>query len=129
MEVVLSGYAHVATGICQVDEYDSNAYVYHQKFRIAPNKMTGWKRLVGQEVPVEAYSDILTVAGSSVFPAAVVDLEDVDGDAVAGGPVSASQTARRLTSVVNGPQTAKATQPALDMWIPLTQLHQTIGGK
>jgi hypothetical protein len=94
--------------------------MYHQKFKIAPNKMTGWKRLVGQEVPVEAYSDLMSIAGTSNYPAAAVDLEDVNGDAAAAAPVSFSQTARRLTQVVNGPQTAKAVQPALDLWCPLT---------
>ncbi len=102
-----------------LDEYTAEAYMYHQKYRIAPNKMTGWKRLVGQEVPVEAYSDIMSISGTSTFPAGVVDLEDVNGDAAAAGPVSASQTARRLTQVVNGPQTPKAIQPALDLWVPL----------
>ncbi len=93
--------------------------MYHQKFRIMPGKMTGWKRLVGQEVPIEAYSDLLSVSGTSNFPAAIVDLEDVNGDAAGGAPVSSSQYARRLTQIVNGAQTPKATQPALDMWVPL----------
>lgn len=100
-----------------LDEYGSESYMFHQKFQVAPNKMTGWKRLVGQEVPIEAYSDILSVAGAG--SSAIADLEDVNGDAAAGAPVSASQTARRLSQIVNGAQTPKATQPALDLWIPL----------
>ncbi len=103
-----------------LDDYVSEAYIYHQKFRIAPNKMTGWKRLVGQEVPLDAYSDLMSINGTSNFAAVAVDLEDVNGDAAAGATVSATQTARRLTQIVNGPQTPKATQPALDLWIPLT---------
>jgi hypothetical protein len=102
-----------------LDEYTSEAYMYHQKFKVAPNKQVGWSRLVGQEVAIDAYSDILSVAGSSNYPASVTDLEDVNGDAAGAAPVSASQTTRRLTQVVNGPQTPKAVQPALDMWIPL----------
>lgn len=93
--------------------------MFFQKFRIPPNKMTGWKRLVGQEVPIEAYSDIMTVAGTSTYPADLTDLNDVNGDAAAGGPISASQTTRRLSQVVSGPQTPKAQQPALDLWTPL----------
>lgn len=102
-----------------LDEYTAEAMMYHQKFRVAPNKMTGWKRLVGQEVPVDAYSDLMAVAGTSNFSSVVADLEDVNGDAAAGAPVSASTTARRLSQIVNGPQTPKAVQPALDLWIPL----------
>jgi hypothetical protein len=102
-----------------LDEYTAEAYLFHQKFKVAPNKMTGWKRLVGQEVPVDAYSDLISVAGTSNYPAFAVDLEDVDGDAVVAAPTSAAQTARRLTQIVNGPQTPKATQPILDIWQPL----------
>lgn len=93
--------------------------MFYQKFRIAPNKMLGWKRLVGQEVPIEAYSDIISVAGKSSFPADVTDLIDVDGNAAVAGPVSSAQTTRRLSQVVNGPQTPKLLQPALDIWTPL----------
>jgi hypothetical protein len=103
-----------------LDEYSAEAYIYHQKFKVGPNKMTGWKRLVGQEVPIDAYSDVIAISGTSNYPAIAVDLEDVNGDAAAAAPISATQTARRLTQIVNGPQTPKATQPALDLWIPLT---------
>ncbi len=92
---------------------------FHQKFQVPPHKQTGWKRLVGQEVPIEAYSDLATVSGSSGFAAAASNLLDVNGDAVTGSPVSASQTARKLITVVNGPQTPKATQPILELWTPL----------
>lgn len=91
----------------------------HQKFKVQPGKLTGWKRLVGQEVPIEAYSDLISVSGTSAWPASIVDLTDVNGDAVFGAPVSASNTSRQYGHVVNGPQTPKLTQPALDLWIPL----------
>jgi hypothetical protein len=102
-----------------LDEYTAEAMMYHQKFKVGPHKMTGWKRLVGQEVPMEAYSDLLSMAGKSSYATAVADLEDVNGDAASGAPTSASVTARKLLSVVSGPQTPKATQPALDLWVPL----------
>jgi hypothetical protein len=102
-----------------LDDYPSEAYIFHQKFKVLPHKMTGWKRLVGQEVPLDAYSDILSVSGASNFAAAAVGLLDVNGNAATGGVVNASQTARKLSQIVNGPQTPKATQPALDMWVPL----------
>jgi len=102
-----------------LDEYTTEAMLYHQKFRVGPHKMTGWKRLVGQEIPIEGYSDLVSIDGSSRYAAPVTDLVDVNGDAAAGGPVTASHSARRLSQVVSGPQTPKAQQPALEMWIPL----------
>lgn len=103
-----------------LDEYTAEAMMYHQKFKVAPHKMTGWKRLVGQEVPVEAYTDLSSIAGASAFPAAAANLLDVNGAAASGASVNQSVTARKLVQVVSGPQTPKLTQPALDMWVPLT---------
>lgn len=81
--------------------------------------MTGWKRLVGQELPVAGYTDLLSVAGASNYASALANLSDVNGTAAVGAPVNSNITARNLVNVVNGPQTPKATQPALDLWIPL----------
>ena len=113
-----------------LDEYTAEAMVFHQKFRVAPNKLVGWKRLVGQEVPIEAYSDPIAITGTSKWPSlpnpapvnansGPLDLIDQSGEAVVGAPVSSATTARKLVQVVNGPQTPKAVQPALDLWIPL----------
>jgi hypothetical protein len=93
--------------------------MFHHKFHVAPNKIDGWKRLVGQEVAVDGYSGLSAIAGASQWPAGVANLLDVNGAAVAGAPTTAASTARRLVKVVNGPQTPKLTQPSLDMWIPL----------
>lgn len=102
-----------------VDDYTSEAALFHEKFCVAPNKRVGWSRLVGQEVAVDAYSDLAGIAGASNWPAGVADLLDVNGVAAQGAPVSAAATARVVTRVVSGPQTPKATQPALEMWVPL----------
>ena len=104
-----------------MDNYTAEAMLFHEKYRVAPNKRTGWKRLVGQEVEVDAYSNLLAVKGSSNWPAQVANLLDVNGAAVVGAPVSAAATARVLTKVVSGPQTPQATQPALNLWVPLTR--------
>jgi hypothetical protein len=74
---------------------------------------------MGQEVPVEGYSDLLTVAGSSQFPTALTDIDDINGNPAAGAPVSSSVSARKIVQVVYGPQTPQATQPQLDIWAPL----------
>lgn len=102
-----------------LDDYTAEAMLFHQKFRVGPHKLTGWKRLVGQEVPVEATSDLISIAGTSNYGAAVAGLTDVNGNPAFGAPVNASVTARRVTQVVNGAQTPKAQQPALDLWVPL----------
>lgn len=102
-----------------LDEYTSEAMMYHQKFRVAPGKQTGWKRLVGQEVPQDAYSDLISISGASNYASQIVGLTDVNGAAVTGSPTNASSSCRRLTQVVNGPQTPQATQPILDLWVPL----------
>lgn len=101
-----------------LDEYTAEAALFHQKFKVAPNKLTGWKRLVGQEVPIEAYSDLSTVSGASSYNL-VSSTPNVNGATPLGWPVNSADTSRKLVQVVNGPQTAKATQPALDLWIPL----------
>ena len=38
-----------------LDEYTSTVYNFHRQFLVPTDKLTGWKRLVGQEVAEEAY--------------------------------------------------------------------------
>lgn len=102
-----------------LDDYTTEAIIFHQKFKVGPWKLTGWKRLLGQEVPVDAYSNLLAIAGASNYPAVIAGLEDVNGNAAAGAPVLQSGNARKVYQIVNGPQTPQATQPELDLWIPL----------
>lgn len=102
-----------------LDEYPTEAYIFFQKFRVPPHKMTGWKRLVGQEIEIDAYIEGTALAGTSNFASSAVDLKDVNGNDVAGGAKSFSESSRKLVKIVNGPQTAKLKQPALDLWIPL----------
>jgi hypothetical protein len=103
---------------------------FHRKFRLAPNKVTGWKRLVGQEVPVEAYTDLESFApyqplagpavqGAGPWNAVNLNLQSATGAGVVAAPVSPAITARKLMSVVSGYQTPQFQQPALDLWIPL----------
>ena len=99
-----------------LDEYTSEAYMFYQKFRVGPHKMTGWKRLLGQEVPVDAVSDMVSGTGITNYNVGAAATSST------GYPLSYTEsgaTIRRLTQVLNGPQTPKLTQPALDLWIPL----------
>jgi hypothetical protein len=103
-----------------LDEYDATAMIMHQKFKVQPGKEVGWNRLVGQENPVDCYTDLCSIAGASIWGAQHINLTAF-GTTTASpvSPVSSVLTARRQGKILNGYQTPKVTQPALDMWIPL----------
>lgn len=102
-----------------LDDYTTEALMFYMKHHVAPNKEVGWRRLVGQEVPIVGHTDLLSVAGQAKYAAAASNLTDVNGAAATGAPVNASVTARKQVSIVQGPQTPKAQQPALSLWVPL----------
>jgi len=97
-----------------LDEYDTLTYLYHDKFTVQPNKRVGWNRLVGQEVPITAVSELVSIDNVECMCSAGVDTLG----ARVGAP-EGNDTARQQTQVLNGPQTPKLVQPALEMWIPL----------
>lgn len=78
-----------------LDEYDSDVLNMHQKFFVTPNKQFGWNTNVGQENPKRGFVNVAETA--------------IVGDA----------GVRECRQFCDGPQTAKATQPAVEMWIPL----------
>jgi hypothetical protein len=80
-----------------MDEYYALDYIFENALKTLPHKKDALYRLVGQEVPVEAKTIPLTVLGVS----------------------GALDTSRRLGYILNGYQTPKATQPQLEMWVPL----------
>ncbi|MCK9604100.1 MAG: hypothetical protein M0R66_07070 [Candidatus Omnitrophica bacterium] len=100
-----------------LDTYTREATMFYRKFWILHDKEVGWKRLVGQEVPVEGFTSASAIAGANAFTAPIAGLADMTGAEV--GPADATITARKLIQVVSGPQTPKAMQPPLDLWIPL----------
>lgn len=108
-------HTYIVVNNAYLDDYLSDTYVFYQKFQVPPNKLSGWKRLVGQELPINAYTDLVSVAGASRYPGPASGL---DGSPGIGAPVATS-TARVLKTILNGPQTPQAVQPALEMWIPL----------
>jgi hypothetical protein len=102
-----------------LDSYGSNTAIFHHKFKILPHQMTGWKRLIGQEVPVDGYTDLLSIAGTTPYSSAVSNLLDVTGSAALGSLVNASTTCRKVVQIVHGPQTPQETQPIQSWWIKL----------
>jgi hypothetical protein len=75
-----------------LDKYDSDGYVMNRQFKVAPNKLVGWKRLVGQEVAKDAF---LEQTGTS------------------------SKANRVGVKVYDGYQTPKADHPALQFTVPM----------
>lgn len=75
-----------------LDSFTNDCYVTHRKFCIAPNKIDGYKRLVGQELSREAY----LAQSTSTQPLSRTKLE-----------------------VFDGYQTPRKSHPALEVTVPL----------
>lgn len=84
-----------------LDSYNDVCSMMYQKFHVPPHKKTGYNRLCGQEVPQDCWSG---VASSTIE-------RTVDASRVS----STAETSRYFKQVVNGPQTPKLTQPALEV--------------
>lgn len=80
-----------------LDDYDSEVMNFHEKFFVTPNKQIGWRRNVGQELPQPGFLDVNNANGRFGRGAGI----------------------RQQVYFLDGPQTPKPTQPAVDMWIPL----------
>jgi len=102
-----------------LDEYYTEAQVFNRKFRVSPGKLIGYKRLTGQEAIFEAISGLMNISGQSQWPAEALAVSSVTAAPAQAAPQLATDTARRLDYVLNGYQTPKLQQIALDMWIPL----------
>lgn len=75
-----------------LDEYFSNTMTAHRQFSVQPNKLTAYKRCMGQEVADEAYLDQAAATSNSW---------------------------RQAVTLTNGAQTPKTRQSTLEMFIPL----------
>lgn len=79
-----------------LDDYHSDVYNMHRQFRVSTDKMVGWKRNMGQEMPKHAYYQYNQTSGS-----------DAPGDS------------RAALSILDGHQTYKAAHEDLELFIPL----------
>lgn len=62
-----------------LDEYYYHSTNMHREFRVAPNKILGWKRCVGQELPLQdAFVKQATWAASGVAAASVTSRVGAD---------------------------------------------------
>jgi hypothetical protein len=75
-----------------LDYYENDVYPFYREFCVQPNKQVGYDRCMGQQVPIET----TTVTGGGRGSGLV-----------------------QKTQIATGPQTPLATQPALDLWIPM----------
>lgn len=86
-----------------LDEYTSDVSLMYDKFLIPVDKRYGFNILIGQENPQTAFTEQTAVAGQSPLR---------------GITATSTVTNRRQVTILNGPQTPKALQPALDLMIP-----------
>jgi hypothetical protein len=84
-----------------LDSYNDVCSMMFEKFHVPAHKRAGYNRLIGQETPQDCWS------GSAD---ATVE-RTVDGAQVS----SSSEVSRYYRQVVNGPQTPKLVQPALEV--------------
>lgn len=94
-----------------LDEYFDYTSAMLQKFTVAPNKVLGYNRLVGQENPLTGYS--------GPIQSEVSDPQGNSGPSALTGSMFGSDMndyCREVRSIVNGPQTPKLNQPALELW-------------
>ena len=82
-----------------LDHYERDVSTLHRDFKVQPNKEVGWARNVGQQVQRTGF---LNVSNNGY-----------------GTGLQAGAGVQQVVSVVDGPQTPKPTQDALEMWIPL----------
>jgi len=87
-----------------IDDYTAQSYVYFRNFRLPPQKVTGYYRDMGMELPRTAYSPLL-----------------VSGTAQTGSVnnVGYPLVARTSQQFYSGPQTPQAIQNTLNMWCKL----------
>jgi hypothetical protein len=74
-----------------LDQYDSNVMNFHYNFTVPDYKKRAWLQAIGQEIPESAY--LTANPGVDEY--------------------------RQQLAILSGPQTPKATQPTLSLWIPL----------
>ncbi len=79
-----------------IDQYTSESYVLHRQFHVTEDKMTAWKRCMGQELP------------SKAMPALEIDNNG-----------AAPKSMHLHSEVYNGYQTYKEAHEDLNLWIPL----------
>lgn len=116
----------------RLDNYSSLAHIVVAKKAINPSKVNAWKKLVGQEVPLEVYSDPVAYSGSNgyigLMGSSVVARSGLpDQITLAPSPVSYKTSSQFFS----GLQTPQIAIPETQLWVPLwfwfnTDVHLAI---
>lgn len=87
----------------ELDAYTLNATTFHRLYRVSPNKLTGWQKCVGQEIPTQGFLTQPGVLGAAAWS------------------YSGSVDSNRFRSVVhNGNQTPSGQKSgSLELFVPL----------
>ncbi len=109
-----------------LDKYDDTCSMMVQKYCVPPNKKVGYYKMHGQELPTECWSAPSpsislrnSEDGFQILPANRPSILNAPTD-VANPYAVFPTSARYLRQVLNGPQTPKVEQPALEL---LHKLH------
>lgn len=116
-----------------LDKYSSLAAITIAKKAIQPNKVNAWKKLVGQEVALESYSDLVAFTAQNGY-SGPMGTGDITSNTSIPDPVNAplSASSYRVTKqFVNGLQTPQAGFTGIQLWTPLwfwfnTDVHLAI---
>lgn len=116
-----------------LDKYSSLAAITIAKKAIQPNKINAWKKLVGQEVALESYSDLVGFAAQNGY-SGPMGTGDITSNTSIPDPVNAplgSCSYRVTKQYLNGLQTPQAGFTGIQLWIPLwfwfnTDVHLAI---
>lgn len=118
-----------------LDKYSHMAAITIAKRFIQPNKVTAWKKLVGQEVPIESYSDAVAYPSTNGYKG---PLGDANFNASNSWPDSSglaypTKSMKKSEQMFAGLQTPQASYSAGDvvLWTPLwfwfnTDVHLAI---
>lgn len=118
-----------------LDKYSHMAAITIAKKFIQPNKMTAWKKLVGQEVAIEAYSDAVAYPGSNGYigPMGQANFNASNSWPDSTGLALATKSFKKSESYMAGLQTPQPGYAAgsVILWTPLwfwfnTDVHLAI---
>lgn len=116
----------------RLDSYSSLAQIIVAKKRIQPNKINAWKKLVGQEVSIESYSDPISYVGSNGYQGLMsAPIYNADATLDPASLTVATRSYKTASACYTGLQTPQLVIPEQVLWIPLwfwfnTDVHLAI---
>lgn len=106
-----------------IDRYTVDADIFYEQVELPLQKRAAYKRCIGQELPIQAYSQNITPAQNVVDFSDVNDPEASDGVRARGAQkrlqmLNYFPAAREVAWITNGLQTPKDTQPEFSIIYP-----------